>query len=63
MKIKELKKGEFFRLVTKKGVGAKTYVRDEYDRSDKKYCAYDFFDVCAFRYFKPSQEVTTDFEF
>ena len=63
MKIKELKKGEYFRLVTKKGVGTKTYVRAEYVRSYKKYCAYEFLDVCAFHYFKPSQEVTTDFEF
>ena len=69
--IKDLKKGEIFRLVKRKsngaasscGVSTKVYVRDYYERSERKYYAYDYFDVCDFRAFNPTQEVTTDFEF
>ena len=69
--LKELKKGEIFRLVKRKtngattacGVSVKVYVRDHYDRSERKYYAHDYFDACDFRAFKPTQEVTTDFEF
>lgn len=69
--IKDLKKGEIFRLVKRKSAGAasscgvstKVYVRDYYERSERKYYAHDYFDVCDFRAFKPTQEVTTNFEF
>lgn len=69
--IKDLKKGEIFRLVKRKsngaasscGISTKVYVRDYYARSERKYYAHDYFDVCDFRAFEPTQEVTTDFEF
>ena len=69
--IKDLKKGEIFRLVKRKsngaasscGVSTKVFVRDYYERSERKYYAHDYFDVCDFRAFNPTQEVTTDFEF
>ena len=65
--LKDLKRGEFFRVVKRStgrcAVSTKVYVKDEYDRSEKKYYAHDYFDVCAFRAFKPTQEVTTEFEF
>lgn len=69
--LKKLKKGELFRIVKRKtngnkvacGVSTKVYVKDYYDRSERRYYAHDYFDVCAFRALKPTQEVTTDFEF
>lgn len=61
--IKQLKAGEFFHLVTKAGVGKAVYVRDEYDRHEKKYMAYAYYDVNYWRYFKPSQLVEVGFEF
>ena len=65
--IKDLKRGEFFRVIrhTKTGdcLGVKVYVRDEYDRSEKKYYAHEYYDFCAIRSFKPTQEVIVDFEF
>lgn len=69
--IKDLKKGEIFRLVKRKsngaasscGVSTKVYVRGYYERSERKYYAHDYFDVCDFRAFNPTQEVTIDFEF
>lgn len=69
--IKDLKRGEIFRVVKRKGngvasscgVSVKVYVRDYYERSEGKYYAHDYFDICDYRAFKPAQEVTTDFEF
>ena len=63
MQLKDLKKGELFRLVTKKGVGTKVYVRDEYCRAERKYYAVDYMDICNCRLLKPTQEVVVDFEF
>ena len=62
--IKELKKGEFFRLYRKGwGYSLSVYVRGEYDRSEKKYLATKYFDVNDWRYFKPTQKVAVGFEF
>ena len=64
MKIKDLKKGEYFKTINAKGVvSACVYVRGEYDRSSRRYSACKFEDFNAERFFKPDQEVTTDFEF
>lgn len=64
MTIKQLKKGTYFKVVDKNGrVGTCVYVRLDYDRSSKKYCANKFDDFNDFRMFKPSQEVTTEFVF
>lgn len=61
--IKEIKKGEFFRVVNRAGICDKVYVRDYYERSDKKYYAYAYYDINDFRAFKPTQKVAVGFEF
>lgn len=61
MKLKELKKGDFFRIVTKAGTGRKTYTKGEYDRAEKKYLCGNCEDINDFKYFKHTQEVTTEF--
>ena len=61
MKLKELKKGDFFRIVTKAGTGRKTYTKGEYDRVEKKYLCGNYEDINDYKYFKPTQEVTTEF--
>ena len=66
--IKDLKRGDFFLVVKYKKTGGdclstRVYVRDEYDRTEKKYYAHEYYDVCSFRAFKPTQEVIVDFEF
>lgn len=64
MTIKELKKGDFFTL---KPIAnpkeSQVYIRDEYDRTDKKYLAVKFNDFCACRSLKPDTIVYTDFIF
>ena len=64
MKIRELKKGEFF---TVKQIDNPTdnqvYVRGEYDRSERKYECYKFSDINDYRYFKGDKEIYTDFTF
>lgn len=64
MKIKDLKKGEFFTIKpleypTEKQV----YIRGEYDRTDKKYCCGKFSDISVSRMFDGNKEVYTDFTF
>lgn len=65
MKLKDIQKGDYFRVVRKGGkVSAAVYVKGAYDRSEKKYLCVDFYDAGSEgKYFKGSQEVTTDFEF
>lgn len=64
MKIKDIKKGEFFTLKqidnpTEKQV----YVRGEYDRSEKKYECWRWDDICSTRLYKGDKEVFVDFTF
>ena len=62
MQLKELKKGDYFRIVTKKGEGKKTYIKGDFDRQEKKYLCTDCEDAGSEgKYFKASQEVTTEF--
>lgn len=64
MKIKELKKGEFFTVKQIDNPSdSQVYVRGEYDRSERKYECYKFSDINAFRYFKGDKEIYTDFTF
>lgn len=64
MKIKDLKKGEYFKTINAKGVvSVCVYVRGDYERSSRRYSAVKFEDVNNERFFKPEQEVTTEFEF
>lgn len=60
-KIKDLKKGDYFKLQNKET--ATVYVRGEYDRSSKKYSCYRYDDVAAERFFSGDKEVYVDFEF
>ena len=60
-KIKELKKGEFFRL--KDSDSSPVWIKGEYVRSDKKYGTYKFEDVNHERLLSPDKIVFTDFEF
>lgn len=60
--LKNLPKGEFFRTVDKNGnVSKKTYIREDYDRSTKKYEVSDAEDCCNFREMKGNKKVTTEF--
>lgn len=64
MTIKDLKKGEFFTLKPiENPKESQVYIRGEYDRSEKKYCATKFSDICSGRVFKATQTVYTDFTF
>lgn len=64
MTIRELKKGDFFTLrPVDEPKESQVYVRDDYDRSEKKYGAYKFSDVNSFRSFKPTTQVYTGFTF
>ena len=64
MTIKDLKKGEYFTIKPISNPTEKqVYIRDEYDRTEKKYLAGRFDDISYSRLFKPSQEVYTDFIF
>ncbi len=60
-KIKDLKRGDFFKLADT--VTAPVWVRDDYNRSTKKYWCYKFDDTSHCREFKGDKEVITDFEF
>lgn len=64
MKIKELKKGDFF---TKKELDApkdsQVWIRGDYDRSSKRYERQRFDDACSFCYLPGTKEVFTGFTF
>lgn len=64
VKVKELKKGEWF---TRKQVEFPTekqvFVRGEYDRSEKKYECWKFEDVNDTFFMDGNKEVFTDFVF
>jgi len=64
MKIKELKKGEFFTLKPiSEPEESQVYIRGEYDRSAKKYECGKFSDISYSRLIKGDTEVYTDFVF
>ena len=64
MTVKELKKGDYF---TKKNIeypkDNQVWIRDEYDRTEKKYLCYNFSDVNRWAYLKGTAEVYTEFTF
>lgn len=64
MKVKELKKGDFF---TKKAIAepreSQVWIRGEYDKSEKAYECTRFDDVCSSCYMKGDKEVFVDFVF
>ena len=68
--LKQVKKGEFFALTNNvkynedgEVLSRYVYVRDDYDREDKKYEVYKFDDVCNYRYMKGTRIVWIDFIF
>ena len=62
--ISQLKKGDFFTLIPiEEPKESQVYVRDEYNRSTKKYEAYKFEDISDFREFKGDKKVYIDFYF
>ena len=64
MKIKELKKGEFFtRNAVEAPAGRQVFIRGAYDREQKKYECQNFEDANRFIYLKGDAEVFTDFVF
>lgn len=64
MKIRELKKGEFF---TRKPIAepkeSQVWIRGDYDRSEGKYECVRFDDANRFAYLKGDTEVFTDLVF
>lgn len=64
MKIKELKKGDFFtRKEVSEPSGREVYIRGAYDPASKKYECQNFDDANRFIYLKGDAEVFTDFVF
>ena len=62
--IKDLKKGEWLTL---KPIAEpkpnQVFIRDEYDRTEKKYVAIRWHDICSCRLLKANTPVYTDFTF
>lgn len=66
MKLKDLKKGDYFTLRSFDGKTPKenqVYIKGDYDRSAKKYDCGKFDNICYSRYFDGNKEVFTDFTF
>lgn len=59
--IDNVKKGDFFKLSDKPN--GKVYVKDEYDRSEKAYWCYEYYDVNSGRFFKKGKKVYVGFTF
>lgn len=60
--LKQLKKGDFFRIVTKNGkIGKATYRKGDYDRASKTFSCIDYEDICHEKFLKPTQQITTEF--
>lgn len=64
MKIKDLKKGEYFTIKPiEEPKETQVYIKGEYDRNSKKYCCGKFSDISYSRDFDGNKEVYTDFTF
>ena len=64
MKLKDLKRGEYFTLKPiAEPKESQVYIKDEYDRSEKKYLCGKFSDISASRLLKPDTTGYTDFTF
>ena len=64
MKLKDLKKGEYFTLKPIEcPKESQVYIRGDYDRSDRKYECGKFSDICYSRMIDGNKEVYTDFTF
>lgn len=64
MKLKNIKYGEYFTLKPiPEPKASQVYIKDKYDRAEKKYLCYKFSDVNAWRYLNGDTVVYTDFIF
>lgn len=64
VKLSTLKKGDYFTLKPIEVPAIyQVYIRDEYDRSLRKYDCYKYSDVCQCRSFKGDKIVYVDFYF
>lgn len=61
--IKNLKKGSYFKLVTKKGVSTSIYIINHYIREEKKFSISPVDDINKEKFVKATQLVTTEFEY
>jgi len=57
VKLKDVTKGELIRI------GKSVYVKEDYDRTEKKYMVTRWDDHTAYRYVKGSKDVEIDFTF
>lgn len=61
-KIKELKKGEYFTIrPIEEPQGYQVWVRDQYDRSERRYLCHNYEDNNRWRYYQGDKEVFVDF--
>lgn len=64
MKLKDLKKGEYFTLKPiEEPKENQVYIRGEYDRTEKKFECGKFSDISYTRYIDGNREVYTNFTF
>lgn len=64
MKLKDLKKGDYFTIKPiSNPKESQVYIRDDYDRSEKKYYCIKFSDINSCRMLNGNIEVYTDFIF
>lgn len=64
MTVKDLKKGEYFTLKPiEYPKDSQVYIRDDYDRSERKYLVVRFDDCSSSRLLKPETPVYTHFTF
>ena len=62
--LKDLKPGTWFTLKPyEEATESQVYIREEYDRTEKKYCCGKFCDISYSRLLKGSTLVYTDFTF
>lgn len=64
MLLRELKKGDYFtRKPLENPKDSQVFVKDDYDRTEKKYCCIRFSDISSCIMLKGDTEVYTDFTF
>lgn len=61
IELRKVKQGGYFRLAESET--APVWVRDEYNRADKRFEAHKYEDVCHWSEFNGSRMVYVDFEF
>ena len=62
--LKQIKNGEWFTLKPiEEPKDSQVYIKEDYERSEKKYWCSKWSDICAGRYLKGSTVVYVDFTF